>query len=155
PSGGLNLGARASLGVRRGDLIVKDVPRNVVADGRSRYDRWRLARLDARERGAVPSIVVETMRDWAAAETPAEMDPAAVSIVDLTAGRAADRPGGAGFGLLVHGLLARAPFNADRKTLDGLADIERRMLRMSEEEGGAASALVARLFRHDVLQQAR
>jgi len=25
-------------------LIVKDVPKHVIADGRSRYDRWHLAR---------------------------------------------------------------------------------------------------------------
>ncbi|HWW83358.1 MAG TPA: PD-(D/E)XK nuclease family protein, partial [Vicinamibacterales bacterium] len=182
PGGGLSLGARASLGVRRGDLIVKDVPRNVVADGRSRYDRWRLARLAARARGSVPSIVVETMRDRAAAETvppsttvqPAEapspahrpahpalgisgaqMDPAVVSIVDLTADRSGERPGGAGFGLLVHALLARAPFDAGRAALDGLAEIERKMLGLSEEDGGAASALVGKLFDHEVLRAAR
>ena len=49
------------------NLIVKDVPRNVVADGRGRYDCWRLARIDARDSGSTPSMVVETAREWAAA----------------------------------------------------------------------------------------
>ncbi len=62
--GGLKLDEKPTFGVRREDLIVKDVPRNVVADGRSRYDRWRLARDDARAAGAVPSLTVEPARDW-------------------------------------------------------------------------------------------
>src|SRR5262249_41135297 len=59
----LSLGAKPPLGVRREDLIVKDVPRHVVADGRSRDETWKLARNNARERGAIPSIAVQTVRD--------------------------------------------------------------------------------------------
>ena len=58
----LTLGLKPTFGVRREDLIVRDVPKNVVADGRSRYDRWRLARHDARAAGAAPSMVVATVR---------------------------------------------------------------------------------------------
>src|SRR4029077_7088714 len=60
----LSLGAKASFGVRREDLIVKDVPRNVVADGRGRYDQWRLARIDARDAGGAPAVVVDTGGGW-------------------------------------------------------------------------------------------
>ena len=42
--GALDLGKKPAFGVRREDLIVKDVPKNVIADGRSRYDRWLLNR---------------------------------------------------------------------------------------------------------------
>ena len=52
PGGGLVLDEKPAFGVRREDLIVKDVPKHVVADGRSRYDRWQLARHDARAQGA-------------------------------------------------------------------------------------------------------
>ncbi len=64
----LSLGARPSFGVRRDDLIVKDVPKHVVADGRSRYDRWRLARADALDAGRVPSIDIRTAREYTADE---------------------------------------------------------------------------------------
>src|SRR5260370_31681532 len=57
----LALGAAAHFGVRREDLIVKDVPKHVVVDGRSRYDRWQLARHAARERGSAPSMAVRTV----------------------------------------------------------------------------------------------
>jgi len=59
----LHLGATPPFGVRRGDLVVKDVPKNVVADGRSAFDRWTLARLDARTAGSKPSVAVMTVRE--------------------------------------------------------------------------------------------
>jgi hypothetical protein len=62
----LSLGAKPPFGVRREELIVKDVPKPIVADGRGRYDRWQLARADARAAGSAPSLVVATTREWAA-----------------------------------------------------------------------------------------
>ena len=50
----LSLRAKPLFGVRREELIVKDVPRDVVADGRSRYDQWQLSRVDARAAGSRP-----------------------------------------------------------------------------------------------------
>ena len=67
--GMLTLGAKAPFGIRREELIVKDVPRNVIADGRAEYDRWRLARAGARESGAMPSVMLATAREWAAGES--------------------------------------------------------------------------------------
>ena len=61
--GALDLGKKPAFGVRREDLIVKDVPKNVIADGRSRYDRWLLNRADARESGSVPSLRVQTVHE--------------------------------------------------------------------------------------------
>jgi ATP-dependent exoDNAse (exonuclease V) beta subunit len=57
----LALGATAPFGVRREDLIVKEVPNQVIADRRSHYDRWRLARHEAHEAGSVPSLTVYTV----------------------------------------------------------------------------------------------
>ncbi len=64
PGGGLNLDRKAPFGVRREELIVKDVAKNVVADGRSQYDRWRLSRIDAVAAGSIPSIQLETVGQW-------------------------------------------------------------------------------------------
>src|SRR5262249_36456529 len=64
PAGGLVLDEKPTFGVRREDLIVKDVPKNVVADGRGRYDRWQLARHDARAQGAAPSLRIHTAHEW-------------------------------------------------------------------------------------------
>ncbi len=61
----LTLDQKPTFGVRREDLIVKDVPKNVVADGRSQYDRWKLARHDARAAGSVASLTIVTVGEWA------------------------------------------------------------------------------------------
>src|SRR5262249_42498449 len=84
PGGGLKLGEKVQFGVRREDLIVKDVGRKVIADGRSNYDRWRLARQDARDAGKVAALTIATVREWTADPlhpVPADVDPQSVSIV--------------------------------------------------------------------------
>jgi ATP-dependent helicase/nuclease subunit A len=153
--GALKLDEKPTFGVRREDLIVKDVPKHVIADGRSRYDRWHLARDDAREAGARPSLIVEAASAWAANSEFQIPNSEFVRIVDE--GRSGDeaRSGGIGFGLLVHGVLAKMPFGAERGALDDLAAVEARVLGLSGDEAIAAASVVERLLTHDVLIRAR
>jgi ATP-dependent helicase/nuclease subunit A len=153
--GALTLDEKPTFGVRREDLIVKDVAKHVIADGRSRYDRWRMARDDARESGAVPSLTVEPASAWL---TNSESGIQNLEFVQIMgSGRSGEeaRSGGLGFGLLVHDLLAEAPFGASRATLDDRAAVKARVLGLSDEERSAAAAAVERLMRHDVLVRAR
>jgi ATP-dependent exoDNAse (exonuclease V) beta subunit len=160
--GALTLGAKPPFGVRRDDLIVKDVPRHVVADGRSRYDRWRLARLDARAAGAAPTLAVQTVREWTADEAR-ELPPAARAIdvaiaeAERTGGDTLsdEPPGGAAFGALVHAVLAQASFDATRETLEDVARVEARVLGLRREEAAVAARKVERVFRHPLLVRAR
>jgi ATP-dependent exoDNAse (exonuclease V) beta subunit len=157
PGGGLDGAVRAPFGVRRAELIVKDVPRNVVAEGLSRYDRWRLERADARARGSTPSIVTETVRSWtadAARALPSGVNAEGVRLVDL-ADPAAARSGGAAFGALVHAVLARAPFDATRSMLEDIAGVEARVLGLGGVEAAEAADAAERVFRHDLLARAR
>jgi ATP-dependent exoDNAse (exonuclease V) beta subunit len=159
----LELGARPPFGVRREELIVKDVPRHVVADGRSRYDRWRQARDDARASGAVPSLAVETVRAWVASDDRPRSSslPSAseVAVVDVLAGgapsTARDRPGGAAFGALVHAILEQTPLDATRSTLDDVAAVAGRLIGASEADVKVAADTVARVLAHDLLVKAR
>src|SRR5205807_1199421 len=101
----------------REDLIVKDVPRDVVADGRSRYDRWHLTREDARASSAVPSIRVATVHELVADSARAlseSADPASISITTTGDSTAAsvERTGGSAFGILVHAVLADVALEA-------------------------------------------
>ncbi len=189
--GALVLGAKPPFGVRREELIVKDVARDVVADGRGRYDRWHLARDDARAAGAVPSIVARTVREWAASFDPstgsgssraqsrddelgtprvsrgADFDATAgyetgaaigeIAVVTIAADEetAGERPGGATFGVLVHAVLAQAPFDAPRSVLDHIAAAEARVLGMSDEAASTAAMVAERVFAHDLLARAR
>jgi ATP-dependent helicase/nuclease subunit A len=152
--GALKLDEKPTFGVRREDLIVKDVPKNVIADGRSRYDRWHLARDDARASGAVPSLMVEPARDWLARDI-AFPGADLVTVVGTARSGEEARSGGIGFGLLVHGLLATAPFGASRTVLEDLAAGEARVLGLTVEEAAAAAVVVERLLTHDLLVRAR
>jgi ATP-dependent exoDNAse (exonuclease V) beta subunit len=157
----LELGLKPTFGVRREDLIVKDVPKNVVGDGRSRYDRWQLARADARAAGAQPSLVVETARERSEKSEVGSLKESVktsdfrLQTVDLRSSSDAERPGGVGFGTLVHAILARAPFDAPRSVLDDIAAIEARVAGMTEEEAAAAARTAARVLTHELLARAR
>jgi ATP-dependent exoDNAse (exonuclease V) beta subunit len=157
PSGGLRLDEKPTFGVRREDLIVKDVPRHVIADGRGRYDRWRLARHDARSIGGAPSLVVNTVHDWVATEGEENLksESDVVEVVNLARPEGEKRAGGPAFGVLVHGVLAQAPFGTTRAALTALAAIESRVLGLSEDEARAAVELVERVLGHDLLARAR
>jgi ATP-dependent helicase/nuclease subunit A len=155
------LGVKPAFGVRRQELIRKDVAREVVDDGRRVYETWRAARDEARRSGGVPAITVATAREWAeASKSPTLLDlkPADVTVVSADVARAAEgapRPGGAMFGRLVHALLAQTPFDTDLAALSELAAAEGRALGATREEIVAAAHSAERLLRHDLLVRAR
>jgi ATP-dependent exoDNAse (exonuclease V) beta subunit len=155
--GALDLGAAPSFGVRRDDLIVKDVPRSVVAEGRGRYDRWRLARLDARAGGAAPTLKIETVREWTA-DVSRELPPVARDCIVLIDDSIPRDPRaqfhGAAFGVLMHAVLAQAPFDARGRTLTELARAEARLLGVDEASAVAAAARAEQVLRHDLLVHA-
>jgi ATP-dependent exoDNAse (exonuclease V) beta subunit len=161
----LDLDAPRLFGVRREDLIVKDVARNVVADGRGRYDTWRQARLDALEAGSTPSLTLATVREWAA-NLSNEL-PLAAREVDVTMsqlrrkrregqdGQDGARVGGSAFGALVHGVLAQAPFDADDDALLAIASSEAKALALDDASASAAATAARDVLRHEVLVRAR
>jgi ATP-dependent helicase/nuclease subunit A len=156
----LTLGMKPAMGVRRDDLIVKDVARHVVADGRTKYDAWKVGRIDARDRGSVPAMKVQTVRECAALDVGrpfqgrrGEAESLALRTISMV--RESDRPSGTAFGSLVHAVLARAPFDATRATLEDIASVEARLLAMEDAESTAAAALVERVLAHDLLARAR
>jgi ATP-dependent exoDNAse (exonuclease V) beta subunit len=152
--GALSLGAKAPFGVRREDLIVKDVARHVVADSRTRYDTWQLARHSAREQGARASVAVTTVREYAAADMTVENPDFTFQIADLRDGD--DRSaGGASFGRLVHEILATAPFDADRAVIENLAVAHARNLASDDEEIAPAAASALRVWSHELIGKAR
>jgi ATP-dependent exoDNAse (exonuclease V) beta subunit len=160
----LTLGLKPTMGVRRDDLIVKDVARHVVADGRTKYDTWKLARIDARTRGSEPSVKLQTVRERATSEaTEAQSTPRtaqgagfAKDISVISAPQwLRDRPSGAAFGSLVHALLARVPFDASRAALEDVASVEARLLALDVPDAAAAVDVVERVLAHELLGRAR
>jgi ATP-dependent exoDNAse (exonuclease V) beta subunit len=162
----LALDAERPLGVRRADLVVKDVPKHVIADGRTQYDRWRLARADARAQGAVPTLTVATVRELSDPDreggpvAPPGAEEIAVSIVNARELARSDTDGewsvgGSTFGTLIHAVLAQAPFDATDDDLDQIAAVEARVLGLSAVDAAIAARKVRRVWRHELLVRAR
>src|SRR5438132_1458829 len=126
------------------------------ASGRSRYDRWHLARHDARAQGATPSLRIITAHEWVPDPEQLSTINSQLSAVTLVEPERRDenRPGGLGFGVLVHAVLAQAPFDATRQALDDLAAVEARALGLSDDEASAAAAMAERLLSHELFRRA-
>ena len=77
-----------------------------------------------------------------------------MTILTLASRDDRERPGGTGFGLLVHAVLADAAFGATRDALSGLATVKARVLGSSEDEAAAAASVVERLHAHELLVRA-
>ena len=156
----LSLDAAIPFGIRRDDLIVKDVPAAVIASGLARYQAWRRSRDETLQAGSRPSIQVRTVTDAVApasvvqALTP-DLPPSvsAVEIVDLAPDR--ERPAGPRFGALVHAVLAAVPLDAGDGAVQEIARLQGRILSASDEEIGAAVSAVASALRHPFFEPVR
>jgi ATP-dependent helicase/nuclease subunit A len=151
----LKLGAEAPLGIRRPELIVKDVKPEIVESGLGVYKSWRTRREQAITDGSRSSVVVRTVTQ--AAKTVGDRGPdiqlPPVEIVELA--RAANRPVGPRFGALVHAVLASVPLDGDQPAIQRLATIHGRVLGAPEEEIAAAAEAVRAALAHAVFADAR
>ena len=156
----LGLGAQTPFGLRRDDLIVKDVPPAVLLQYRNDYDAWRAQRAEAIDVARRPSIVVMTATEAAAFPgPPAFADADAIEVTVVTAAPGVDRPGGVRFGMLVHALLSDVPLISDagmaaETGLAQLAQVHARVLGADAAEEAAAREVVARTLAHPVMQSA-
>jgi ATP-dependent helicase/nuclease subunit A len=132
----------------------------VVADGRTRYDQWRLARISAREAGTQASLQVATVREWS--EDAGRVQPAgaeglasAVEVVNVVGSELSRQSGGPRFGALVHEVLALVPLDAGPDEVARLARMQARLLGLSSDDADAASLAVRQVLAHDVMGRAR
>ena len=148
----LPLGAQTSFGLRRDDLIVKDVPLAVLTDYRRRYDTWQTSRAAAIAAAAQPSVRVMTVTEAAeSADVPAFED-IDVAVMRLARPR---RAGGVRFGTLVHAILADVPLDStSADAVECLARAHGRLLGAAAEEVTAASSLVAGILAEPLIQRA-
>ena len=160
----LLLGAQTSFGLRRDDLIVKDVSPEILRQRLDTYQAWRAARETAIATARMPSVDVLTATGWAAGPgyptAPAsgvgtEGPPSATLDGDVTIETAAEdgvRPGGARFGTLVHAVLADVPLEpTGGDMIARLAEAHGRVLGAEAEEVAAAGDAVRRVLRHPLL----
>jgi ATP-dependent exoDNAse (exonuclease V) beta subunit len=151
----LKLGAEAPLGIRRPELIVKDVAPDIVESGLAAYESWRERRQETVAAGSHSSVAVQTVTQLAktAGEAAPDLKLPPVEIVELP--RAANRPSGRRFGTLVHAVLASVPLDGGLAVIQHLATIHGRVLGAPAEEIGSASETVQTALAHPLLNQAR
>ncbi|MET0501014.1 MAG: PD-(D/E)XK nuclease family protein, partial [Candidatus Binatia bacterium] len=151
----LKLGAEAPLGIRRPELIVKDVAPDIVESGLAAYHSWRAWREGAITAGSQSSVSVKTVTQIAktAGEAAPDLTLPRVEIVELP--RAANRPSGPRFGALVHAVLAGVPLDGDLAAIQGLATIHGRVLGAPKEGIAAAAESVRIALGHPVFDSAR
>ena len=150
----LALGAQAPFGLRRDDLIVKDVSPQVLRRHLDSYQTWKTGREDAI--GAAQQMSIEIVTATAAAARE-DFEPIGdeIDVVTEVVEASASRPAGQRFGSLVHALIADLPLDAvDGQTVRRLASAHGRLLGADAAEIAAAAGLVERLTRHPVLQAA-
>jgi ATP-dependent helicase/nuclease subunit A len=151
----LKLGAEAPLGIRRPELIVKDVAPDIVESGLTAYNSWRERRQQAFAVGSQNSVSVRTVTQSAktAGEASPDLTLPPVEIIELP--RAANRPSGRRFGALVHAVLASVPLDGDLNAIQRLAAIHGRILGAPAEEIASASEIVHTALAHPLLNQPR
>ena len=153
----LSLHAETSLGLRRDDLIVKDVDMFTVDQKMADYERWRASRDAALEQGSSASLVIRTVTELAHAPDlttePTERPARPIEVLDLP--RPAGRPSGPRFGTLVHGVLSFVALDADADAIRALAASQARILGATTGEIDAAVQSVAAVLAHPLLDRAR
>jgi ATP-dependent exoDNAse (exonuclease V) beta subunit len=152
--GALELGAQLSSGLRRDDLIVKDVPSNVLRQQLDSFEAWRSGTVQALEFASRPSIDVITATEAARRDGHAVRSEVTTTLIQRPDGQG--RPGGPRFGSLVHALLADVPLaEHDTALLTSLAAAHGRILGATREEVDAACLVAKQILGHPVLEDAR
>jgi ATP-dependent exoDNAse (exonuclease V) beta subunit len=157
--GVLRLDVEPPYGLRRQELIAKDVPAHVIAEGAARHAAWLADRKAALARGRAPWVAVSTMTEWAGSDAAGRSGSGPLDSVPeaevLTVAAPNGRPAGTRFGTLVHATLATVPLDASTTVQDALVATQARIVGATPEEVSAASAAVAAVLQHPLAEAAR
>jgi ATP-dependent exoDNAse (exonuclease V) beta subunit len=154
----LNLGAEPSLGIRKPELIVKDVAPAIVESGLQTYNAWRSQREKVCNEGVVPSVRPTPVVKYVPGDRGERRDrgerggEARVEVIELP--RAEARPSGRRFGSLVHAVLASVPLDAGDDVIEQLARNRGRILGSEPEELYAATHAVRSVLAHPLVARA-
>ena len=150
----LELGAEPPFGLRRQELISRDVPLDVVAEGTARYITWRNSRAETVTRAATPAMEVRTVTEWvrsASDQPPSTNHQPELVVLPTSEGR----PSGPRYGALVHASLAVVPLDAGRDVIETLVATQGRVLGATADEVASAREVVQAVLIHPLLASAR
>jgi ATP-dependent exoDNAse (exonuclease V) beta subunit len=146
----LKLDVTKVYGLRREDLI-QEPERSVVDADRRTYDAWVSGRELALATGAVPSIRVRPVTEWARDKSDGATPD--VELVEASVG--VSRPTGPRFGTLVHATLAAIPLDASPEHIADAVALQARIFGAPPEEVAAATAAVGQALVHPLMIRAR
>jgi ATP-dependent helicase/nuclease subunit A len=149
----LRLGAEPPFGLRRQELISKEVDPDVVAAGQRRYIAWRNGRAQAIANAKRPSLEVRTATQWSMAVPVDGQAAPQVDIITLAA--AEGRPSGRRYGTLVHAALGTVPLDASVEMIDRVVSTAGRIVGATAAELDSARQVVAAVLQHPLLEDAR
>ncbi len=141
-------------GLRRDDLIARDVPAGVVEEKLREYRDWQQWRDSALEAGAQPSVQVKTAGEWARSGQWLPGVDELPPVDELSVARDLLTPSGRRFGSLVHAVLANAVLGDGGESVEALAQVQARLLGAPAEEADAAAGIARGVLTHPILQEA-
>ena len=150
----LKLDAEPPLGIRRSELIVKDVASRTVEAGLAEYTAWRSASDSAVGGGALPSIAAQTVTQWARTVAP-EDGPKLPPVEIIEVARDPQRPSGRRFGALVHAVLGTVPLDGDADVIRRVTELQGRTLGSPDAEVESAAKVVQTVLALPLLARAR
>jgi hypothetical protein len=150
----LDLKAEPPLGIRRSELIVKDVAPRTVEAGLADHSAWR-ARTDAAvAEGGRRSIAAQTVTQWSkTVSEDAGMKLPTVKIVEVP--REPNRPSGIRFGALVHAVVGTIPLDGDADVIRRVTELQARTLGSTDEKVESAAKVVRIVLALPILERAR
>jgi ATP-dependent helicase/nuclease subunit A len=152
--GVLDLDVTPQFGLRREDLIARDVAAAVVEEKLRAYQEWKQRRETAIEQGARPSLSVRTAGEWARSgdPLPGGVDLPAVQTIELP--RDTLQPAGRRFGTLLHAVLAATPLAGEAGEVDDIAAVHGHLLGAPAGEVAAAATLARQVLAHPLMREA-
>jgi ATP-dependent exoDNAse (exonuclease V) beta subunit len=148
----LSLNRQTDVALRRQEILSEDPGGEQARLGAEANAAWEATRAQRIERAQKPSVEVMPIR---AVPAPGPDAPKREFPIEASAGRREGRPSGKRFGALVHGILSRAPLDAEPDALEPLARFFARVYGNPESEQRAAVEAVHAALQHPVLRRAR
>ena len=140
-------------GLRREELIAKDVSPRIVGEGMAAYRSWQQGRADTLAEASQPSIAVRRANEWAVRAGEPDVALPEVELVGIA--QDADRPSGRRFGVLVHAVLAHVPLDAPALMIGEIAAVQGRILGADPAEILASARVAERVLAEPMLERAR
>ncbi len=149
----LELDAEEAVGLRQMKLLQSDENGQASAAGQQAYERWAARREAVRTVAGAPLIRIATATEIAA--EAGKQPPAPREEIELvTVARRADRPHGARFGTLVHGVLLQVRLDACAEEIQNTVALQGRIVGASAQEMAAAAEAAAGALGCDVMKRA-